>query len=272
MAILGVLACRPIISETLRRLGRPVVLIESENELLRETMGWLALRFVALQKIPSRKSISFTKTYTENGESAVDIHQGADVIHRNIGTIIHHGLKNLCWFNSDQINAITQYVVWRYAGALSNFGFKMRSYCNCIDIQAMSLTGKTVVLSNSTVRGKMVARPPRTFGTPIFGFEHGVTTGLSKRSNTKLGFSEMTNCDVAFVCSESSAKNFKSNANVQATIHTTGAPTVSRKVNFQFAKIFAPFCAQNIVTIPNPDARGYPCLPRKYASWAICIH
>ena len=235
IAILGVLACKPIISETLRRLGRPVVLVESENELLRETMGWLALRFVALQKIPSRKSISFTKTNIETGESAVDIHQGANVIQRNIGSIIQSGLKNLCWFNSDQINAITQYIVWRYAGALSNFGLKMRSYCNCIDIHAMSLSHKTVVLSNSTLgpEAKWLHDHLRTFGTPIFGFEHGVTTGLSKHSNTKLGFSEMTNCDVAFVCSESSAKNFKSNANVQATIHTTGAPTVSRKVNFQ---------------------------------------
>ena len=52
IAILGVIACKPIVSGTLRRLGRPVVLIESENELLRETMGWLALRFVALQKFP----------------------------------------------------------------------------------------------------------------------------------------------------------------------------------------------------------------------------
>ena len=32
-----------------------MALIESENELLRETMGWLTLRLVALQKIHSRK-------------------------------------------------------------------------------------------------------------------------------------------------------------------------------------------------------------------------
>lgn len=235
MAILGLLACKPIVSGTLRRLGRPVVLIESENELVRETMGWLALRFVALQKIPSRKSISFTENCTEIGECNLDIYQGANIIQRDIGPIIQNGLKNLSWFNSQQINAITKYIVWRYVGALSNFGLQMKSYCNCIDIQTMSLSHKTVVLSNSTLgpEAKWLHEHLKTFGIPIFGFEHGVTTGLSKHSNSKLGFSEMTNCDVGFVYSDSSAKNFKSNSNTQATIYTTGAPTATRKINFQ---------------------------------------
>ena len=235
MAILGLLACKPIVSDTLRRLGRPVVLIESENELLRETMGWLALRFVALQKIPSRKSFCFTHTCTEIDESTLDINQCANFIQRSIDPILQNGLKNLIWFSSEQINAITKYIVWRYVGALSNFGLQMKSYCNCIDIQSVSLSHKTVVLSNSTLgpEAKWLHEHLKTSGTPIFGFEHGVTTGLSKHSNSKLSFSEMTNCDVGFVYSDSSAKNFKSNSNTQATIHTIGAPTVTRKINFQ---------------------------------------
>ena len=44
----------------------------------------------------------------------------------------------------------------------------------------------------------------------------------------------MTNCDVGFVVySDSSADNFKSNTNTRATIHTTGAPSATRKINFQ---------------------------------------
>ena len=235
MAILGLLACKPIVSGTLRRLGRPVALIESENELLRETMGWLALRFVALQKIPSRKNFRFTKMHNEISESTQDIHQGANIIHRNISPIIQHGLKNLCWFTPEQINAITSYIVWRYAGALSNFGLQMKSYCDCVDFEAISLSHKTVVLSNSTIgpEAKWLHDHLKKFGTPIFGFEHGVTTGLSKHSNSKLSFSEMTNCDVGFVYSDSSAKNFKSNSNTKAKIYTTGAPTATRKINFQ---------------------------------------
>ena len=238
MAILGLLACKPIVSSTLRRLGRPVALIESENELLRETMGWLTLRFVALQKIPSRKSVTFTDTCIEIGESALDINQGANIIQRNIGSIIQHGLENLSWFNPAQINAITKYIVWRYVGALSNFGLQMKSYCNCIDIQTKSLSHKTVVLSNCTLgpEAKWLHEHLKTSGTPIFGFEHGVTTGLSKHSNSKLSFSEMTNCDVGFVYSDSSAKNFKSNTNTQAIIHTTGAPSMTGKLIFKVCK------------------------------------
>ena len=235
MAILGVLACKPIVSGMLRRLGRPVVLIESENELLRETMGWLALKLVAMQKIPSRKSVRFTETCTVIGENTLDINQGANIIQRNIGPTIQNGLKNLSWFNSEQINAVTKYIVWRYVGALSNFGSQMKSYCDCIDIQTKSLSQKTVILSNCTLgpEAKWLHEHLKTSGTPIFGFEHGVTTGLSKHSNSKLSFSEMTNCDVGFVYSYSSAKNFASNSNTHAIIHTTGAPTMTRKIYFQ---------------------------------------
>ncbi len=235
MAILGLIACKPIVSGTLRRLGRPVALIESENELLRETMGWLTLRLVALQKIPSRKNIRSIDTCIEIGEGTLDKDQVANIIQRHIGPIIQNGLGNFSWFNSEQINAITKYIVCRYVGALSHFGLQMKSYCNCIDIQTKSLSHKTVVLSNSTLgpEATWLHEHLKTFGIPIFGFEHGVTTSLSKHSNSKLSFSEMTNCDVGFVYSDSSAKNFKSNTNTQATIYTTGAPTATQKINFQ---------------------------------------
>ena len=235
IAILGVLACKPLVSRTLRWLGRPVVLIESENELLRETMGWLALRFIALQKIPSRKNIRLAKGHTETDECDLDINKGAKIIYRNIGMIIQRGLKDLNWFNPEQITAITQYIVWRYAGTLSRFGSQMRSYCNCIDNQIMYLPNKTAILSNGTVgpEAKWLHDHLKASNTPVFNFEHGVTTGLSKHSNCKLDFTEMTNCDSAFVYSENSATNFKSNPNTQATIYAFGAPTVTRKINFQ---------------------------------------
>lgn len=202
-AVLGVLATHPAVGRLLRRLGRPTVILEKDNETIREALGALALRGVAVMPLARSGAVAVPSQQERDGCAALV----ADVL----VPLFQVRLNALGEFTNAQAGALTRLLAWHYAGALEQGAFGVARLRDAL-ARTLERAGRpTAVLANalSGVEGAHMLEICRRAGVPLFDFEHGVTTGLSRHSESKIAFSEVVNCDEMMVCSPAAAESFR---------------------------------------------------------------
>jgi hypothetical protein len=224
-AILGVLSTRPWFAAVLKRMGGPVVILESDNEAIRETLGHLALRGVSVQAL--KPAGQFAPDRRANAASRELL------VGQMLSLPVADHLTVLGEFTPQQVAALTRLIVWHYCGGIELAAQRISVLRQRFSATMREIDRPAAVIANAVVGidGAHLYSLCRENRIPLIDFEHGVTTGLSRNSESKLGFSEASNCDEMMVCSRASQASFERAGAERTRISVIGLAEQVRRIN-----------------------------------------
>lgn len=222
-AIVGVMAMKPWFASALRCLGGPVVIRDGDNEAIRETLGYLAIRGVST--ISLKPANMFAPDWQPNASSNVPL------VEQLLSGLVKDRLAELHQFTQPQVDALARLIVWHYRGGIELAAQRVSVLRKRFYETIREIDRPTVLVSSSAmgVEGAHMHSLCQESKIPLIEFEHGVTTGLSRTSEHKLGFSEVKNCDEMMVCSQASKDSFERSGATGTQITVIGLPEQVRR-------------------------------------------
>ena len=224
-AVLGVFSTKSWFSAIMRHLGGPSVIVVGDNESIRETLGYLTLNRVSVIVLQSFR--------TRIPDQKIGLEQRPDLlVSSRLVPFIANRLSQLNEFSECQVDALAKMIAWHYAGGIETAAQRISELKKQFSETLRRMRPPIAVLANAVVgiHGAHLHALCREHGVTLFDFEHGVTTGLSRHSESKLRFSEAVNCDELMVCSRSASCSFeKSDAN-ETIITVIGLPDQVRRM------------------------------------------
>lgn len=192
-----------LVLEAVSRLRLPLpthrgeVLILGENESLRETLPWLALSGIGLKRFGKLRGIE---------TSAV----APIPLPQEVTQVIEAYAGGLTVFNAGQQRALQAVLEDWLAQALGRIAADWPVLRGKIQ-DKLGPRGNAVVLTNGLFgpRGGLIYAALKETGATVVDFEHGVTTGLSGHTQTKINWSEAATCDALLCCSDVAVQGFR---------------------------------------------------------------
>lgn len=212
----------------LPRFGRRHILMNGNNEMIRETLPWLALRGIQAKTVEGLADVPALPS--PDGEKPASIHP---LVADAAQTILFGAIARLNLFSTPQIEALVQTLLVHVSAALNQLALAVPRFRALLMEIAGSASGTRLMLSGGLFGGvgAQVYGLCRELGMTVVDFEHGVTTGLSGHSQEKIRFSESSTCDHLMVCSTRAATAFAEVGRGQALkIHAVGAPGHVRRL------------------------------------------
>lgn len=228
-ALLGWGALKLGISKALAVCGRPAVLIESDNELIREVTGELLLKGIGVIPVAHGAGKPLTAAVRDRFEAEI-YPQVSEILQVPLA----QAYRDLGELSECESVAVAKLAAWHIAGGLLRLSMRLPMLQAEIDAARRQLKSDVpaLVLVNGLYggEGSQYYSHCRERGVTVVNFEHGVTTGLSCHSESKISFSEVTNCDVMFVSSEAAAKSFR-RGSVKTRVVPCGLSDQTRKMH-----------------------------------------
>jgi hypothetical protein len=223
-AIIGVLSSRRWFSRLTQHLGAKILIMYGDNELMRETLGYLALKGISCQTL--LPSIDY-----RNGNHA-KLAYSELLVSKLLSKHLSSKLDSLKEFTPSQISALTKLIIWHYSGGIFLSAQKIFALKKEFSVFTSGKFKPSGIVANAIVgiEGAHLHAFCREKNIPIFDFQHGVTTGLSLNSESKLTFSEVTNCDEMFVCSDAARISYESIGPVRGRLRVVGLADQVRTV------------------------------------------
>ncbi len=232
-----------ILLEVAERLGIHVpgvggqVFILGENDSIRETLPWLALRGikpVRIGKLHANRVGSLDMSIWNSAAGFNEAIAPTTELQETLAPWLETRAAETGEFDRVQSRAIAVSVVQHLAAGLMRLGEQVAAARGTLS-RAFSKVppDKRIVLTNGLLgaSGSQNYAICKELGATVIDFEHGVTTGLSTQSQAKIAFSEATTCDVLLAFSERSRRTFVDGAGAKPPeAFAIGVPEQQRRL------------------------------------------